>query len=175
ETRTVLAPVPGGLTAEVVAERSLASSHTVRARLAELDAARARLDQTTAQFFPRLTLRASYTRLSPVSAELGGALVGAGNPGLLSTGPCPGGGGGDCVLDAAGQPVGAAEFAIESFEDNYALTAQLSVPISDYILRLSSAAAGAAANRKARSEEHTSELQSRENLVCRLLLEKKTK
>src|SRR5690606_41718349 len=26
-----------------------------------------------------------------------------------------------------------------------------------------------------RSEEHTSELQSRENLVCRLLLEKKTK
>src|SRR5207302_10814892 len=27
----------------------------------------------------------------------------------------------------------------------------------------------------ARSEEHTSELQSRENLVCRLLLEKKTK
>src|SRR5690606_39406598 len=27
---------------------------------------------------------------------------------------------------------------------------------------------------QARSEEHTSELQSRENLVCRLLLEKKT-
>src|SRR5690606_41110052 len=40
-------------------------------------------------------------------------------------------------------------------------------------------AAGAAALRRAdrsragRSEEHTSELQSRENLVCRLLLEKK--
>src|SRR5690606_40521604 len=30
-----------------------------------------------------------------------------------------------------------------------------------------------AARRGARSEEHTSELQSRENLVCRLLLEKK--
>src|SRR5690606_41448022 len=30
-----------------------------------------------------------------------------------------------------------------------------------------------AVNRSARSEEHTSELQSRENLVCRLLLEKK--
>src|SRR2546430_7847856 len=28
-------------------------------------------------------------------------------------------------------------------------------------------------NRKARSEEHTSELQSQSNLVCRLLLEKK--
>src|SRR5690606_41112063 len=31
------------------------------------------------------------------------------------------------------------------------------------------------AQRPARSEEHTSELQSRENLVCRLLLEKKKK
>src|SRR5690606_40289426 len=30
-----------------------------------------------------------------------------------------------------------------------------------------------AARRRTRSEEHTSELQSRENLVCRLLLEKK--
>src|SRR5436309_14892340 len=32
---------------------------------------------------------------------------------------------------------------------------------------------GAVLRRGARSEEHTSELQSRENLVCRLLLEKK--
>src|SRR5207302_8100767 len=31
------------------------------------------------------------------------------------------------------------------------------------------------ASQKVRSEEHTSELQSRENLVCRLLLEKKKK
>src|SRR5690606_41756436 len=31
----------------------------------------------------------------------------------------------------------------------------------------------AASDERARSEEHTSELQSRENLVCRLLLEKK--
>src|SRR5436309_8793341 len=38
-------------------------------------------------------------------------------------------------------------------------------------------AAGAVAERSVgtRSEEHTSELQSRENLVCRLLLEKKKK
>src|SRR5690606_41343939 len=32
---------------------------------------------------------------------------------------------------------------------------------------------GMAPNQETRSEEHTSELQSRENLVCRLLLEKK--
>src|SRR5690606_41684427 len=36
------------------------------------------------------------------------------------------------------------------------------------------APAAAAQARGQRSEEHTSELQSRENLVCRLLLEKKT-
>src|SRR5207302_11469217 len=35
--------------------------------------------------------------------------------------------------------------------------------------------AGCRPPRSARSEEHTSELQSRENLVCRLLLEKKKK
>src|SRR2546430_11542903 len=33
---------------------------------------------------------------------------------------------------------------------------------------------GGAQRRHARSEEHTSELQSQSNLVCRLLLEKKT-
>src|SRR5690606_40704439 len=37
----------------------------------------------------------------------------------------------------------------------------------------SAAAMGAARRCHRRSEEHTSELQSRENLVCRLLLEKK--
>src|SRR5688572_32435628 len=36
-------------------------------------------------------------------------------------------------------------------------------------------AAGGAAAAPARSEEHTSELQSQSNLVCRLLLEKKKK
>src|SRR5690606_41609408 len=44
-------------------------------------------------------------------------------------------------------------------------------------LRVDDAAAGRhplhAARTEKRSEEHTSELQSRENLVCRLLLEKK--
>src|SRR2546427_6908172 len=34
---------------------------------------------------------------------------------------------------------------------------------------------GAQAHRKLRSEEHTSELQSQSNIVCRLLLEKKKK
>src|SRR3712207_1273267 len=44
-----------------------------------------------------------------------------------------------------------------------------SVPMMDTLLLLTRAAM------RARSEEHTSELQSRQYLVCRLLLEKKTK
>src|SRR2546427_7396112 len=37
------------------------------------------------------------------------------------------------------------------------------------------AATGVSPHRRTRSEEHTSELQSQSNLVCRLLLEKKKK
>src|SRR5690606_39558182 len=46
---------------------------------------------------------------------------------------------------------------------------------NDNITRLQSALTGMwrEVARQVRSEEHTSELQSRENLVCRLLLEKK--
>src|SRR2546427_2921650 len=47
---------------------------------------------------------------------------------------------------------------------------------SDYGLVVAAAAAGILLNDvSARSEEHTSELQSQSNLVCRLLLEKKKK
>src|SRR5690606_41463705 len=46
--------------------------------------------------------------------------------------------------------------------------------ISCALIQVAAAAAAAAAGScVGRSEEHTSELQSRENLVCRLLLEKK--
>jgi outer membrane protein TolC len=144
----VLAPVAGGLTADEVARRTLASSKSVRQKRAELEAAEAKVDQTTVQFFPRLTLKASYTRLSPVTVNFGGALVGALHPGLLTTGPCPGGAG-NCVLDAGGTPVGAEEFNIVSVNNNYDLTAQLDIPLSDYVFRLSDAAASASANRQA--------------------------
>lgn len=145
----VLKPVAGGLTSSQVARRTVASSATVRARQAEVEVAEAKFDQTTVQYFPRVGLKATYTRLSPVSSGFGsGALVGAGNPGLLTTGPCPGGVG-VCVLDSAGQPVGAAAFEIESLKDNYALTASAAIPLSDYVTKLSHAAAAAQATRRA--------------------------
>src|SRR5690606_41679907 len=48
-----------------------------------------------------------------------------------------------------------------------------SAPFTAHALRSTREMAVATKERKYRSEEHTSELQSRENLVCRLLLEKK--
>src|SRR5436309_9575474 len=58
----------------------------------------------------------------------------------------------------------------------YTLSLHDALPISLIDAERSCVSAGAHATirpPRARSEEHTSELQSRENLVCRLLLEKK--
>src|SRR5690606_42029838 len=57
------------------------------------------------------------------------------------------------------------------------------VPVRRWVVRLTErgdrvvhgSGAGEGPQERVRSEEHTSELQSRENLVCRLLLEKKKK
>src|SRR6266700_8367350 len=59
----------------------------------------------------------------------------------------------------------------------YTLSLHDALPISPRRKRASSRATSSTACRCSgpRSEEHTSELQSRENLVCRLLLEKKKK
>src|SRR5688572_31965004 len=46
-------------------------------------------------------------------------------------------------------------------------------PLSGVVVRVENARSGVLTD--ARSEEHTSELQSQSNLVCRLLLEKKKK
>lgn len=135
-----LAPRSGGLTAEEAARRAVAASPSLDAKTAEIDAAAAQLDQAMASFLPRLTLRASYTRLSPVESSLGGdgAIVGVTTPGALTVGPCPGGGGGQCLLDSGGLPAGAFTLSIDTPLDNYALTASLSVPVSDYLFRLRS-------------------------------------
>lgn len=141
---------PGGLTADQVARRALAVSPSVKEKRAELAAASEKITQTRVSFFPRLSLFASYTRLSPVSVGFGsGALVGAQNAGALTTGPCPPPAvGGTCVLDSAGVPVGAVAFAIKQLTDNYALGARVSIPLSDYLFRLSDAAASSSASQE---------------------------
>jgi outer membrane protein TolC len=145
--RRALAPRPGGLTAEQVAERAVATSPQVEAMRAELMINASSVDSTIAQFSPDVTLSASYTRISPadISFGSGGASVGALNEGPLFVDPGTG-----MVVDSAGSPVGAAEFgAIEVPLDNYALTASLSIPFMDYALRLLPAKRGADARTEA--------------------------
>jgi outer membrane protein len=144
-----LAPVPGGLTADQAAERAVARSPEIAARTAEIDVSLAQRNRTLARYVPRLEVSASVTRTNPIDFDFGaGALsVGAFNPGFLTVGPCPDGSGNNCVLDAAGEQVGAA--AAEPFEiprNNYALNGSLSIPISDYLLALPGARRASAAD-----------------------------
>lgn len=135
---------PGGLTVEETVRRAVSSSSNAGEKQAQLDAANARITQTTVQFLPKLGLSASYMRLSEVDNALGGgALVGAGTQGPLRTDAM------GAVIDAAGDPVGARAFSFPTVNDQFALTANLTIPLSDYLLRLSDAANGAEASREA--------------------------
>jgi outer membrane protein TolC len=140
-----LAAQPGGLTPDDVARRAMRTRRSIRAKQADLRAAQARVDQALVSYFPRVTVAASYTRLSEVeNAGLGGgALVGAQNEGLLGTGPCPQNAAATCVVDSKGGPVGAFSFSFPTVNNSFSLTAQLAVPISDYVLRISQGYAAA--------------------------------
>lgn len=139
----------GGLTAGEVSRRALAVSPSVKEKRAQLDAAKEKITQTMVQFFPRVSLIASYTRFSPLSVSFGsGALVGASSAGLLTTGPCPNGSGATCVLDSAGRPAAAVPVSIKYLENNYSVVGRLNIPLSDYILRLSDAAASSSASKE---------------------------
>ena len=147
---TALAPQPGGLTLEEVGRSAVKTSASVRVKEAELRQAAARVDQALISYFPRLSLTATYTRLSendPVSLGGGGyAVAGAQAPGPLLSRPCAPGSPDLCVTDSAGNPLGAFQtpgISFESFPNAYSLVASLSVPISDYVLRLSQGYAAA--------------------------------
>lgn len=133
----------GGLTVEDTVRRALAVSSSAGEKQAEIDAANARITQTIVQFVPKLGVRASYTRLSPIDASLGGALVGAGAQGPLGTNAA-----GD-VVDSAGNPVVATSFSFPVPNDNWAVSASLTIPLTDYLLRMSDANAGAEASLEA--------------------------
>lgn len=131
---------PGGLTADQVASAAHKHAPSLEMKNAEIEAAAAKVDETMAQFFPRLTATASYTYLSKATlgfgSDEGGNLVGAANSGPLIVGPCPGGAPGSCVLDSAGSPAMASplDFGVEDPpRNNFSLQASLSIPISDYI------------------------------------------
>jgi outer membrane protein len=142
----------GGLTAEDTVRRALAVSASVQEKQAEIDAANARIRQTTIQFVPKLKVEASYMRMSKIDSELGGAIVGAQNAGPLRIEPCDEG---SCVVDSEGAPVGASSFSFPMPEDNFALKANLAIPLSDYLFRLSDASSGARASKEAARHART--------------------
>src|SRR5690606_41844772 len=93
--------------------------------------------------------------------------------------PCPTRRSSDLTSGASGGDTGVAG----SFALNYSTTdteavlpgsTKLDAGSGDIVIKAqNNSSATVDAGAKSRSEEHTSELQSRENLVCRLLLEKK--
>ena len=157
-----LAPRPGGLTPEEAAKIAAGTKHSVRAKQEDLKAAAAKVDQAMVGFFPRLSVSASYTRLSDVPGfSLGsGALVGTGNAGLIPAGTIPpgatidvpGSGKLTCPATATNGCYGGLIGANVSFPvplNSYSFVASLSVPISDYVLRLSQNYSAASHNEKA--------------------------
>lgn len=160
-----LAPQPGGLTPDQVGAAAARTSYSVRAKRAELDAAAARVDQAFVAYFPRVSVTATYTRLSPTASELGG-------PGALlfsqaegDVGPCKDIPTRTCVFrdltdnTDRGTPVIATSSAL-SFDtplNSYSVVASLGVPISDYVLRLSQAHASARGAERARRLEADAE------------------
>lgn|GEM_PF-469577 len=131
-------PKQGGLTANEVAARAVASSDTIVAKNAELRAAAAAVDSAMYQFYPRLALKASYTRMSPVNASLGsGAVVGAATAGPIGMGADPANPGSQIPVDSRQLPLEARPFGFVIPNNYYSLGATLGVPLSDYVLRLS--------------------------------------
>jgi outer membrane protein TolC len=102
-----------GLTADEVARRSVTSSATLEARRRGVEAAAAGVSQAKAGYYPRVTLSASYTRLSDIDPP---------------------------SLDL---PVPADFDLFPVILDNYALAARLDVPLSDYFLRVANGVAAA--------------------------------
>ena len=131
------------------------TKHSVRGKQAELEMAAARVDQAFISYFPRLSVSATYTRLSPVpSLNLGGgALVGAANAGAITVGPCPDPTVGCPVVDSKGLPLQGAKLDFPIIVDSIAFVASLSVPISDYIFRISQGYSAASHSEKSKRFE----------------------
>ena len=123
-------PRSGGLTSNEVAARAVATSDTIAAKNAELRAAAAAVDSAMYQFYPKVALKASYTRFSPVSVSLGpySFVMTTGQGGVTTNA--------NTVVGSDGKAAIAAPLSIPIPNNYYSLGATLGVPISDYVLRL---------------------------------------
>jgi outer membrane protein len=112
---------PGGLSADEVAARAVATSYNVRQRQLDVMAAAAGVDQALVGYFPRLSLQLRFVRLSDVDPQ-GLAIVVAPNaaPGLL----------------APGTPLASVPLKFDVPLNQTTLQATLAVPLSEYVLRI---------------------------------------
>ena len=149
---TALAREPGGLTLDEVAKLALKTKPSLRSKAAELKQAAAKVDQAFVNYFPRLSVAATYTRLSDVGSAFPFALVGVQNidpngsslSGQLTIAnvPCPTSAepNKQCTIatDPTGKVGGLGGGAIPPTPlDTFSFTASLAVPVSDYLLRIS--------------------------------------
>lgn len=131
----MMAPKPGGITAEQVAQRAAATSYQARAAEEALRGAGARADQAWTNYLPRIGTTARYTRLSNFTPpSLADANSGGQTANLVGT-QAPTG-----TLN----PSPSFSFAFPNFVfplvlDQYVLQATIAVPVSDYFLRISQA------------------------------------
>jgi outer membrane protein len=115
---------PGGLTSDAAARRALKTSPEDRSRAADVDSAEADVAKTNVGYYPKLTLSARYTRLSPVTPPVLGLVATPANQGLGNNAPL------------AGEPLATRALVFPVVLDNYALQANVTVPLSDYLLRI---------------------------------------
>ncbi len=109
----VLATVPGGLVADAVAAAAMTTSHEARAKDFEVQAAEAGVRQAWLGYFPRFSVAATYTRLSPIVQPVIG-------------------------VAADGSPI---RFPV--FLDSGVVQGSLAVPLTDLFLRIPQAYASA--------------------------------
>jgi outer membrane protein TolC len=96
---------PGGLTAADVARRAVRTSPEDRSRKADIETAESEIERTRVDYYPRVTLTARYTRLSPITPpEI-----------RLPAGP---------------------GLSFPVILDQYLTQAGVTVPLSDYLLRI---------------------------------------
>jgi len=123
--------VAGGLTAEQCAARAAEPSPAVAIAREQLNSAAAQVDQAFYSFFPRLSGRAAYNRLSHIdTVSLGNILVTQAPPNTLNP------------------PAVAESLSFPLLDNQTTFTVALSVPLSDYVLRISRASAASKAARE---------------------------
>jgi outer membrane protein TolC len=154
-----LAPQPGGLTPEEAGKIAAKTKHSVRGKQADLEVASARVDQAFVNYFPRLTVSATYTRLSNVPGfALGGGgynLVLANGSGPITVGPCDAAtpAGPQCALGADKKPALSQSTSFPAILNSTSFVASLSVPVSDYIFRISQGYSAASHSEKGKRLE----------------------